>query len=167
MSISENGECEGWNLSFNSNPDADDAEKIAQKIKPYLKIAIDCGLSDTNGICAPNSIYKKLNGTNHQSYNEKRGYYKIKLLNGSSVWFRAANAADLNDNVQIVFFIDTNGAASPNTFGIDMFTFRANNYSIRGSGSPYDIQKNTCNKKSTGFGCAYYVLSQNNMNYLH
>lgn len=167
MSAEENGDADGWGLEHKMS--SADAKAIADKLLPYMKIAVDCGVMDDNGICAPNKLYKRLDGGNWQTYYDRTEYYKVKLLNGSSIWWRSAHVGevDTNGSTQFVVFIDTNGPTMPNTWGKDLFAFYVYSNSVKPMGDPYDMYKNTCNKKDTGIGCAYYVLSQNNMNYLH
>lgn len=73
----------------------------------------------------------------------------------------------MQDKYQFVIFIDTNGTTQPNTWGRDLFAFNVYNSSLRPIGSPYDAYKDTCKLSLSGVGCAYYVSTQNNMNYLH
>ena len=67
-------------------------------------------------------------------------------------------------------YVDVNGSKAPNTFGKDLFIFSYENGSILPNGSPnsaHPAASHCKNKKSTGLGCAYYVIMQGNMNYLH
>ena len=48
--------------------------------------------------------------------------------------------------------------------------FEYSNNSLRPMGAPdsnWSYKTNCITKDSTGVGCAYYVLTQQNMNYLH
>ena len=162
MAEEEYGDVEGWGLiEWNSVS----AVKVMDNIKPFLKIALDCGLADTEGKCVP-ADYKLLNEQMHDIlYKTDERYYKISLLNGSSVWWRTAKEAD----ALIYFWIDINGKSLPNTFGKDLFMFMYAKNSIQPNGSPYSVHnaKDTCTFTGSGFGCAYYLIMHGNMNYLH
>ena len=164
LSQEEYGEVEGWDLKAWSS---DSALLIANNLKPFLKIATDCGLVDTDKKCIQ-SEYLLLNGQKHNKiYLNDKTYYKISLLNGSSIWWRST---DGNGKTLMMFFIDINGKQQPNTVGKDLFLFSYENGAILPNGSPNssDPAKVSCkDKQSTGFGCAYYVLTKGNMNYLH
>ncbi len=160
----EYGTADGWEIS---GYDEESAIKIAEKIKPGLKLALDCGVEDLEGKCAPNLNYKHLRETNENNYATDRRHYKIKLANGSSIYIRGSSG-----NSVVVFYVDTNGNHSPNTFGRDMFQFMVdtNGSYLFPIGDPQKTTQttaNSCNKSDTGFGCTYYVLHHGNMNYLH
>ncbi|MCM1338245.1 MAG: hypothetical protein NC191_01065 [Muribaculaceae bacterium] len=69
------------------------------------------------------------------------------------------------------FFVDTNGVHSPNHWGKDVFEFvYYPGVGLIPEGAPgtlYDYKSNCLDKNATGYGCAYYVLNFQNMNYLH
>lgn len=159
----EYGDVETWGFTTTSGKDA---TIIAEKLKPFFKIAVDCGLNDPQGNCIPNSMYKQLNGNNHSNYATQRGdTYKITLLNGSSVWWKGKQ-----DDLRIItFWVDVNGKYPPNTYGKDLFVFAYENGGIRPLGAPDSDSPadSSCKKTSNGWGCAYYVLQKGNMNYLH
>lgn len=150
----EYGDVYGWGLSYNSS--SSDAQIIADNIKPFLKLAQDCGLIDNKGICASNTTYPYLNGGVYENnYSMLSNYYKIKLLNGAGVWWRSGS----EDSQLIAFFVDVNGKNLPNIIGRDLFGFTYSNNSIFAESVP-------CTKNSNGWGCAYYILQNGNMNYL-
>ncbi|MBQ8459398.1 type II secretion system protein [bacterium] len=155
----EDGDVSGWGMNYDGS--SQDAEIIAEKIKPYIKLAYDCGLTDEKSICTPNIIYKKLNGNNHINYSVSSNYYKIKLLNGSSIWFRSGKKN--TEKFDIDFFIDINGSNPPNIVGKDLFNLLYQNGSVGIS----DAEKDSCKKDKSGWGCSYYILTNHNMNYLH
>jgi prepilin-type N-terminal cleavage/methylation domain-containing protein len=164
MAEEENGELETW---INSNmTSAQKANAIATNIKPFLKIAIDCGVGGKKGKCVVNSDYKRLNNTKHSNYNNTNMHYAVKLLNGSAVWWRGDATGDAVGK-KAVFFIDVNGVTLPNTFGRDLFAFTYYNNTLVPSGFPGTGLEGTCSLKSTGYGCAYEVLKNKNMDYLH
>lgn len=163
MAEEENGEVSGW--GFSGGMTQGEGTTIANYLRPHIKIAVDCGFKDKKR-CIPDTKYKLLNGI-WDNYTTTRMHYAIKLLNGSSVWFRSADNSEIKTNSYITFFIDINGPALPNTVGKDMFVFKYENNGIKPSGTPGTKDANSCNLKSTGWGCAYYVLQNQNMNYLH
>lgn len=59
MSEEEYGEVESWGLS---GANAQSAAIIAERLRPFIKIAVDCGTADPKGNCVPNVSYKRLNG---------------------------------------------------------------------------------------------------------
>ena len=167
MAEEEHGDASGWGLS--GAVTSGDATTIAEKIKPHLKLAADCGLVDRDAICTPNTSYKALNGQiTTTNYGQNSAYYKVKLMNGTSIWWRGANTIEIAGNEYILFWIDVNNSALPNTIGKDLFLFIYENYSVKPEGArQVQNDNNTCSLNSTGWGCAYYVLQNQNMNYLH
>lgn len=168
MSEEEYGEIPSWNLKGSMS--SADAELIATNLKPFIKLALDCGLDDSAGSCIPNTQYKLLNGQITHNYTSERNYYKINLLNGSSIWWRS-NAVYGSTTDLVTFFIDTNGKQKPNQWGRDLFAFSYTEASkLRPYGSPddnsYGSYTTSCKKTSAGYGCAYYVLTFNKMDYL-
>lgn len=86
-------------------------------------------------------------------------------MNGSSLWWKGPQ-----DNFRIItFWVDVNGTQQPNIYGKDLFVFSYENNSIRPLGAPDSDSPYTrsCKLNSDGYGCAYYVLTNNNMKYLH
>lgn len=159
MAQEEYGDISGWDITgINENS----AKIIANNLKPFLKIATDCGVYDPNARCTPNSNYKQLNGSKSINFSTYSSAYKIVLLNGIYLYI---NARDITDNKAICFTVDTNGKFGPNTYGIDTFMFLLDN-----EGKfiePAGLDGENCSKDSTGFRCTNYVLRTGNMNYLH
>lgn len=161
----EYGDVSGWQLT---GADTHSAEIIANNLKPFLKIATDCGVNDVNSACVTKKSYKRLNGQNHGNYAISRpDCYKIALLNGSSIWWRGP----MESTRLITFWIDVNGKTIPNMYGKDLFVFvyetGTNSIKPLGSSKSDSYWETSCKKNGTGYGCAYYVLQNNNMNYLH
>ncbi len=160
----ELGEVESWGIQENSWS-SNNAQIVANNLKPFLKIATDCGLSDSQRKCIPQN-YKRLNGQKHDiDYATDTRYYKITLNNGSALWWKAgAEKISL-----ITIWVDTNGNYPPNTYGKDLFVFSYENGGVRPWGAPDGDSSATvsCKKNSTGYGCAYPVLQTGKMDYLH
>ncbi|MBQ8458554.1 hypothetical protein IJ541_00465 [bacterium] len=161
----EYGDVTGWGLTGQNEASA---LIIAQNLKPYLKIAQDCGTVDNKGACFPLVPYKLLNKKNNSIiYATNKNYYKVKLLNGLSLFWRSGNSIEMSNDEYIDFLIDTNGVLPPNTFGKDVFLFIYEKHSIKPEGAPNTENQNTCNLDGNGIGCAYVILQNQNMNYLH
>lgn len=159
MSEEEYGDVEGWGLK----QDSASAIKIANNLKPFLKIASDCGLIDSDAKCIGKK-YQYLNLNSTIDYKAESYKYKAVLLNGSSLMVQA-----LGNTGGLQFNVDINGTSRPNVMGKDLFLFQYYEKGLYPMGAPktlYDY-KNSCKITSTGLGCAYYVLNFQNMNYLH
>lgn len=163
----EYGSMEGWGIT-----DYDEASAIliADKLKPFMKVALDCGVNDEDAHCAPNMVYKLLRGANETNYatNSISYTYKLVLMNGSSIYIRGGQPGAKSI---AVFYVDTNGKAKPNTWGRDFFQFYyLPEKGLFPAGHPEQSAEttvNSCNKNNSGYACAYYVLHNGNMNYLH
>ena len=140
---------------------ANTATKLADKFKPYLKLALDCGI--TNQCEMP--TYKYLSGGVHGSYNTNN-YYRMILEDGSFIWMRPGwtpgkcegDDGGYHDVCGVIFF-DTNSSKPPNIIGKDMFAFLILEDSI--APSKWD----DCYYNDKGWGCTYQVIFQGNMKY--
>lgn len=162
----EYGYPEEWGLTGRNE---ESTEIVAEKILPFLKVNIDCGLKLVNN---DKCFSKKLRRLNHEGEStdiSREPKYFISLLNGTSV---AIESAETQLNLYLYFLVDTNGVAPPNTFGKDLFEFSYRpDYGLVPSGHP-DIPSNsyqrTCRDLGdVGYGCAYYVIKYGDMAYLH
>lgn len=159
--LDDNGYPEGWGITGRTK---EDATIVAEKLKPHLKIARDCGAVKPNPCIG--TEYSRLNG---QRYTPADTRYYVTLFNGSTVSF---SGGEVGNNIYMYFTIDTNGPAQPNTWGRDLFEFSYSpDTGLIPSGNPNlpsnDYRTHCRDLLSSGFGCAYYVLTFNNMNYLH
>ncbi|MCM1338273.1 MAG: type II secretion system GspH family protein [Muribaculaceae bacterium] len=156
----EFGGVSGWGIT---GADEQSANIIANNIKPFMKLADDCGTKNVNKVCKT-ATYKLRNGSLWASYTNNSAHYKVKLLNGTFIWWRG-NAS----RYYIDFFVDVNGLAGPNQWGTDLFEMLYfEDIGLRPNGAPgLDDYERTCIPKTgTGFGCAWYVLTFGDMNYL-
>ncbi|MBQ8459750.1 type II secretion system protein [bacterium] len=163
MAENEYGDVTGWGVDSLTKQSA---RKIMEMISPFLKISLDCGTNDNSGKCLYNGEYLLLNNESAGNYATQEVYYKISLNNGSTIWWRGG----ANQGEYIFFFIDTNGKYKPNKWGWDLFGFQyIENIGLIPAGNPQGIMSdfNCINGTSKGYGCAYYVLQNENMNYLH
>ena len=167
LAIKENGTATEWGLTGNNS----DTTKIVFDIliKPYFKIAKDCGHTN-NSDCIANVKYKYFNDTDAYNYRGDRSIYKIILDDGSCIWIRG------NSTGAFDIYYDVNGKKGPNKWGHDLLWFYT--YSDRAivpaglpSGSKYSVDAfdRTCNSSAThnGHGCAAWVIYKGNMDYLH
>lgn len=160
----EYGELPSWGIT---GQNAESAANVFNNLKPFLKIANDCGTYDKNGVCFQIDKYKTLNGGyNTASYAADTSRYKFSLLNGMSV---SVLAIASTKSVQIN--VDTNGVSKPNIIGKDLFMLQydEDSRSIVAMGHPDSLYPytETCKKTASGYGCAYYVLQYKDMRYLY
>jgi len=165
LAEAQNGSIMGWN--FGGAVTAENASQFWNYLKPYISVAKDCGTATD---CYRVDDEYQLNGIRHgQNHSADSRYYKFVLADGGVMFFRmnwsgtkCDAAADLSvENVCAMFFYDVNGNKKPNTFGKDIFIY---GMSIDGV---YPAMDDDCNKNSHGFGCASYIIKNDNMNYLH
>ena len=161
----ENGYPEEWGITGRND---ESTAIIAEKIIPYLKINIDCGMKmGKSDKCFPKTT-QRLNGSKKTNTKEDSKYY-VSLLNGTSL---AIESAEIEADMYLYFLIDTNGAAPPNTWGKDIFEFTYRPIlGLVPSGHPgnsSNTYKTTCRDIGDyGWGCAYYVINFGDMEYLH
>jgi len=168
LAIKDNGYVNEWNFYEKDDEEGGDikSNKLAAYLKPYLKITKDCG---ENPGCI-GVTYKVLSGEVWGAdYNTKR-YYKMILADGTYLWLRSnfngeGMECTLQDgdvqNVCGALWVDVNGKNEPNTLGKDVFHFLIMKDRI----IPND--PDDCNAGDEGWGCAKYILQNDNMNYLH
>ena len=161
----ENGYPEEWGLTGRNE---ESTAIVAEKIMPYLKINIDCGMKmEKSDKCFPDSV-QRLNGAGGKIYLLSKPKYFVSLLNGTSLDIESGEGA----GIYLYFLVDTNGAAPPNTWGKDIFEFTYRpSLGLVPSGHPNNTSnsyKTHCNNLShIGYGCAYYVINFGDMEYLH
>jgi len=162
----EHGAIDEWTTERWTEKGAND---VAEKILPYFKILKDCGTYDEKKECV-NVEYKRKNGATHEIfYATDRRYYKIILKNGVGLIWKATENSEANSGIYTNFFVDVNNSAPPNKFGVDFFIFAYDNGKIMPYGSSAtglnSYEKSCLPKDATGYGCAYYVLSKNKIDY--
>lgn len=166
----EEGLPEEWDCN---KADKESAEKGAAIFKKYIKVATDCGVDDSKGMCVAPTNYPSLNGREEWSFFKNSPEYKIKLMNGTSFWFRfidETESARARSGMIMSLKIDTNGAQKPNIAGRDLFFLRYyenKGLLLEGATNTENSYKANClNTKQSGMGCAYYVVNFGNMDYL-
>lgn len=176
LAVQENGTPDLWNLNAQDNSQG--AANILNNFSPFLHIEKNCGTS--SGCFPANVYYKYLSGGNEHLYDQFTSYSKAILNDGVIIGFNVRNESCQDhrgtslalDNICAISIVDLNGFNGPNQFGIDTFFFQISKYGIIPHGSqqetryPFDP---SCKDKSTsqGFGCASWVLYNENLDYLH
>jgi len=151
----EYGSILNWDIKENS----ESAQLIAERLKPFLRVAIDCGLEDSAGNCIYNEEYTQKNGNKISlNYATVENYYKMKLHNGISIFFRGGNDSSA------IIFVDTNGKTNPNIIGKDTFAFNWEGNGLRAAGS--NNINNCYDKSSNGYQCTYDFMTKGVMDYL-
>ena len=163
MAEDEYGDAESWDLtnSVESN------NLVGERITQFMKVAHICGTkADREGKCTP-ANYDEKNGKSHNSIVNYRysGFYKLVLNNGTSIYVHTPT--ERNNDI-IGFYVDVNGVARPNKIGVDLFYFIYGLNALRPLGAEdSNFPYSTCckTKNSIGWGCAYYVLQNQRMDY--
>ena len=157
----EYGEMGGWNFSGDIQTRA---VVVAEHLKPFLKVSLDCGTLDDNAKCFADS-YQLFNGTSHD-YARELAKYKLALMNGSAITLQYERSLSM-----LQINIDVNGVSKPNVVGKDVFLFYydVDARSLLPMGAPGTLYPadRFCLKQSQGWGCAYYVIKNKDMRYLY
>lgn len=160
-------------LAANQNTSKiDRVKKLADLLRPHLKILVDCGHNDKNEVCVKNQTYLQLNNTSRGNYSKNQNYYKIGLVNGVHIIFNAGEGgwnSQNGDPETFRIYVDTNGLQGPNQWGRDFFMFHYyDSYGLVPAGFPNSSKlEDKCEStKEAGLGCAYHVLKYGNMDYL-
>lgn len=148
------------------------SETVGEMFVKQLNVQKICGLS-TNDNCFAPEVYKYFNGEDFSSFNEAANDYKFRLSDGMSVgiymFSNYENYGDsdmLNSVIGYVYF-DVNGDKKPNTLGKDTFTFWITKNGILPLGTADDNAYDFSSCYTTGHGCAAWVVTKGNMDYLH
>lgn len=167
MAEEEYGDIDGWDFGISASKESN---KLAgERIIKYMKVAHICGVdADNKGQCTPEN-YDEKNGKSHNSVVNYRysSMYKFVLNNGSSIYIHTPIE---RNNDYVGFYVDINGKSRPNKIGVDLFYFIYGLNALRPLGAkdsnvPYERDCKT--KNSIGWGCAYYVLNNQKMDYPH
>ncbi len=156
MSMAEYGLVSKWNLKKDAS--SEDANYIAERLKPYLNVVKDCGVDKTG--CIYNGTYKDLQDRNQGNYQANTGYYKLLLNDNIAVMFKSDPGG-----ARIYCIADINGEKGPNKLGYDTFYFYIDSkdkfltHNV-GAGSICDIHS------GTGTDCSTYIMQHDNMDYL-
>ena len=167
MAEEEYGDIDGWDFGISASKESN---KLAgERIIKYMKVAHICGVdADNKGQCTPEN-YDEKNGKSHNSVVNYRysSMYKFVLNNGSSIYIHTPIQ---RNNDYVGFYVDINGKSRPNKIGVDLFYFIYGLNALRPLGakdSNFPYERDCKTKNSIGWGCAYYVLNNQKMDYPH
>ena len=177
MMIAEHGTIDTWGLNDTKNEDPDTGEitydweaqqKIAERLKPYLRISKTCEL---NKICLNKKSYA-LSGTYLDdimiplSTNDSPPESRFFLNDGTFVSFGWVT------NGTVDFYVVLDGKDS--ILGKNRFYFRATQNGIKPEGTADAVSNKfeMCDPTNTSFsnagrGCTAWVIYNKNMDYLH
>lgn len=164
--IAENGEINPETLNGN-----DASKNLSAMFVPYFSVQKVCGHS-SEGDCFA-GMYKKFNGTDWWNGKTDISCYKMRLSDGMSLaifGFPEYKTFGNGEPLTYVFgqvYIDLNGDKGPNTLGKDMFIFYISKYGVFPFGMPDDTSFPFSDCRNTGAGCAAWVITKGNMDYLH
>lgn len=168
--LNDNGDPTNWGLT---GTNAASANIVLARFTPYLKISKNCGSASG---CFPNVTYKGLNNTNVVNINTSTVHTGRAILNdGMSIYFYVqskdcnitySGAANVCANVGV----DINGFNPPNQLGKDLFDFtittdRVVPYGIAGATGEASFETDCLT--GYGWGCAAWVVTNENLDYLH
>ena len=134
-------------------------------ITEYMSFAQDCG-HEANGCFGQK--YKMLNWAKERDFERLPYYRKIVTSDGTAIAMHGYGNAPAGRGE---IWVDVNGKKAPNVVGKDMFLFYVKNaniypYGAQETGS-FEQQTKNCNRKSSGYSCALWVLTNENQDYLH
>jgi hypothetical protein len=157
-----------WDLRAQDDPQG--GLNFYSHLEPYLKITKYCG---TGSGCWADTAYKYLNGADIVNIDKHLKYVKFILSDGSSVAVmpQSGNCNAGNMGVCAAAIVDVNGSKPPNQIGKDIFHFLFTKDSVIATGSQQSTWYpfTTCAKESasSGWGCAAWVIYNENLDYLH
>lgn len=175
LAVNDNGTPDNWGMIANpSSP-------MLDKLKPYLNVAKDC--TDGSKGCFPTGVnYKYLAPTqgnigviddwNEPALKLADGTLLLGEVNSSDCSSPIGNSTALK-NVCGNYYVDINGYKSPNQVGKDVYRFWLTKFGIIPMGNEQQTASYTfsigCKDKdvTTGFGCAAWVIYNENLDYLH
>lgn len=173
----EDGTPDTWGLMTDPTP----SPAMFDKLKPYLKVDKDC--TDNSQGCWPTGVtYKYLAPSRgNWSLADNAANPKLRLVDGTLWigWTQSPNCSLNRGNSLALqhicgeYWVDVNGYKKPNQVGNDVFIFYLTKYGI----IPMGVSQDTtiafasamgCNDKdnSYGFGCAGWIIYNENMDYL-
>ena len=176
MAINEHGTPEDWDIN--------DARKLFNYFKPYLKIEKECGYNVGCFASQYKALFNDTYSKQFDTYQYLDTIWKIKLANGSSVLFDeyyrqcrdvAANTGPWTKRCGRIF-VDVNGTKGPNKAGLDLFAFwilpqkihypDAVMHSKGWVDHDGEICKYNNTSKANGTYCTGYALQHGKMDYL-
>lgn len=138
-----------------------------ERLMPYLNVAVDC--KNNIKLC--------------YDQDSRKGSHKAQLEKTWGVFNESTASVLLKDGTlisivqsgnpytkHVSIMVDINGPKKPNAYGHDTFFFNIFNNQITPSNAwAYSYSRGGCKLKSSqqATGCAYWILTYENMNYLH
>lgn len=182
MAEAQNGPLEDY-LAQATNT-GEGSQALMNYFAPYLNIGKNCGLSARKGCFPPEVKYLRLNGSTYGVLDNSTDRSKGTLSDGASfAFFANSYGADackksfgtgpLEGKACGSIYVDVNGRKNPNIQGIDYFSFSITSETILPDGGQYSIDTDSfeggCKDKKThqGWGCAAWVIVNENLDYLH
>lgn len=174
LAVKDNGQPNSWGLSGIAY-NAAASQVMMQTIMPYLNVQKDCGLNTNQG-CWANG-YKFLDVAGTTDMDASATNYKVRLADGTSLTasYDVGNCTNVYGNTPAlssecgVYDVDINGNSGPNQIGKDLFRFYLTNFGIvpvgvaaQTGGQPFDTR---CVTGSNGYGCAGWVIYNENLDY--
>ena len=189
FAVLEHGEPDVWGFSFN------DSELLLSNLKSQMKFIKFCKNGDKCHPAAK-IAYRNGNRINNNIFNPSNNTrYAAVLADGMIIgtWVQSPDCKASYgpgkhlSNVCGEYMIDINGAKNPNRYGDDIFIFNITKYGIVPVGAQifdnvyeqnedentrfntknYRFDTGCLDKNAYGFGCAGWVLQNENMDYLH
>lgn len=172
--VIENGTADVWD-SYETEDD-DDTLKLyySDNIIKQLAVAKDCGFK-SEGCFLPHG-YKMLSGREERDFeNMNNLYYKLVLADGTLVAIQGYSATRADGCAASgscgEIWVDINGNKHPNVVGKDLFIFlytKDNVFPYGYNKKDKPLSESGCSVKSgNGYGCAAWILTNENMDYLH
>lgn len=171
--VRENGTPDNWGLTDYAAADPVGAENLVNTLAPYLNISKNCG---RNTGCFL-SAYKTLNNSPFNMDNPR--FAKARLSDGTLLMaypIKADCTSSAGTSIELksicgYIVVDINGLKIPNQFGVDLFWFYLTKQGITPIGtsleSPSGFANDCSNSTSVnGYGCAAWVLYNENVDYL-
>ena len=122
---------------------------------------------------ANDDLYTFFDGSGQFGWNTSAdAYYKIRLNDGMSIRMYVYNDYVIIGNTNRMktcfgyFLVDVNGDKGPNIIGKDTFQFDLMKNGILPAGLPDDLNRPLSDCRGQGFGCAAWVITKGNMDYL-
>jgi len=181
--IEEEGTADNWSwVKYNFDTDNSGAEYIVQAYKKHLQtvcsplkpFSYDDWRNGNFACGKKRPPYKNLDGTDGKVLNYPLfvNSYTIVLTDGTLLGlnFRSNTIGIYYGLPSLVFTLDVNGLKGPNKVGRDVFFLylSASQSKVLPFGDTvFDGKdfRNTCNKLSSGYSCAYRVITEGKMNY--
>lgn len=170
LAVEENGSATNWGLTYDSKG----GTLLFERMKPYLNIAKDCGIDQTQK-CLPQNYTDYLGNELAYAYTRGNQTYTVILSDGILLSFLGENS-DIANFPDGYIYVDLNGQKSPNRYGVDYFGFYIYDNSLYPLGE-LNTKRNTygwsyCQSKDEnnilayGYACTAWVLTNKNMDYI-